>query len=521
MRRLHGLAGRTLCVTAVALGASRALGQNAAPPAPPDAGAPSAAAAAPAAQSARETARANAEAALRRTLLPQPMDAKRLEALVASVDPALATNAQVREAFARYTAVHERVAVEPGRRILQLAPAAYVFDAARESFEPRATTELVALLELREKAMRDALDAEKDLMRALESETPGERRPQLALSRMAWAGDRLPREGLLPTTTLSLADFVVRLRLPDESLPAVEPVMRRYAELAGSQLAARAQLLRWADGQRARVETEAGTLWRYAAPELVSATEELLEKVADAEFASELALRDLHANTLRDLRSRLLPQDGRRLVENWQRAVHPELFDDERMLATVLEEVLAQPSVDSERNRAILEVAEAGFARIEPMARASCEAADLVLPRLASRDAAGVAAEIEARIALLGAQLKRRAAVSDTIQRIRGMLGPDESALLPKFDDLRASIDALDRADRFDLAALAERLAGVVERGALAPDAAIPAGSVDSSAPAIPSSAPSGAEAPAASPSEPAAPRDRRPARGSRRGSNP
>ncbi|MFZ9916525.1 MAG: hypothetical protein ACO3IB_14495, partial [Phycisphaerales bacterium] len=362
-------------------------------------------------------------------------------------------------------------------------------------FEPRATTELVALLELREKAMREALDAEKDLMRAIEGETAAERRAQLALARLAWNGERLPRAGLLPTTSLTLADFVARLRLSEDSLVAVEPVMRRYAELAGSQLAARAQLLRWADGQRARVETEAGTLWRYGDPAAVAATEERLEKIADAEFASELALRDLHADTIKALRDRLLPQDGRRLVESWQRAVHPELFDDERVLSGVLAELLALPSIDAERNRAILEVVEAGFARIEPLARASCEAADLVLPRLAQRSAQGIADEISARLGLLDAQLRRRAVVADSIMRIRGMLGPDESAILPKFDDLRASIEALDRADRFERASLDERLSEIGARPQ-SPEGAVPNGQLDGGAnlPA-PSAAPSAADA--------------------------
>lgn len=447
------------------------------------------------------------------------MDEKRLESLLAEVDAGLAANPQVRAAFTRYRETHERLATEPGRRMLQLAPAAYVFDAARESFEPRATTELVALLELREKAMRDALDAEKDLMRAIEGETAAERRAQLALARLAWNGERLPRAGLLPTTSLTLADFVARLKLPNESLVAVEPVMRRYAELAGSQLAARAQLLRWADGQRARVETEAGTLWRYGDPTAVAATEERLEKIADAEFASELALRDLHADTLKALRDRLLPQDGRRLVENWQRAVHPELFDDERVLSALLAEVLALPSIDAERNRAILEVVEAGFARIEPLARASCEAADLVLPRLAQRSAQGIADEISARLGLLEAQLRRRAVVADSISRIRGMLGPDESAILPKFDDLRASIEALDRADRFERASLEERLAEVGARGQTGEGAA-PNGQLDGAA--APSTPPAAAPvAPAAEGSAAPRERDRRPARGSRRAPTP
>ena len=66
-----------------------------------------------------------------------------------------------------------------------------------------------------------------------------------------------------------------------------------------------------------------------------------LDELDARDFASEIAIRRLHFDALARIRARLQPREGRRVVELWQRTVHPELFDDERLLARMVEETLA------------------------------------------------------------------------------------------------------------------------------------------------------------------------------------
>ena len=125
-----------------------------------------------------------------------------------------------------------------------------------------------------------------------------------------------------------------------------------------------------------------------------------LAALDDQAFATELAIRDIHFDALVRIRARLQPRDGRRLVELWQRAVHPELFEDERMLARMVEDTLAHPSFTADQDAALLDALETSYQRLEPLSRAACEAADLVLPRLAGGGMSAMAAEIDARIAV-------------------------------------------------------------------------------------------------------------------------
>ncbi|MFM7135294.1 MAG: hypothetical protein ACKO0W_13380, partial [Planctomycetota bacterium] len=140
----------------------------------------------------RERVRADAETALRRRLVPQAMDAARLATLVAAIDPKLASDALLVDGYREYLAAHESIAEDPGRKILQLAPACYVFDAARETFEPRPTPELGTLLALRDTALRRACEAESRLLSLIERLAPSERRGAVLAERVAWAIERSP-----------------------------------------------------------------------------------------------------------------------------------------------------------------------------------------------------------------------------------------------------------------------------------------------------------------------------------------
>lgn len=475
------------------------------------------------AESPRDRARADAEAALHRSLIPQPIEPAAFAAFLASIDPGLTANDAVTDAFATYTAAMKALAADPGRRMLQLAPAAYLFDGAKEAFAPRATPELVALLSLRDDAARDAEKAERTLLLAVEAATPGESRRRFVLERLRLEMGRMPTAALLPSTTLSVVDTVAKLKLSPEAMLATVTELETYAKRMTQAARERRLLLRENDALRASVETAAGTLWRYGDAENAAETARALAEIEDGEFAQELAIREIQFDAIARLRARLGTADARRVVESFQRALHPDLFEDERVLARISEELLALPSLDADRTQATVDVLELSYQRLEPLGRAACEAADLVLPRVlaesrddGARDGSGAFLdEIRGRIALLDVQRKRRIALKESMQRLRAILGDDSPALAARFDDLAAAMQAMERADNFERRSLAAREA---EIGALI-GAGIPAGLVNESqgSSGAPGAAPAASEpaAPERTPGTP--PTQNRNARGSRR----
>ncbi|MFM7261619.1 MAG: hypothetical protein ACKO3W_13550 [bacterium] len=417
-------------------------------------------------QDVREQARSEAELALKRTMIPEPIDRARFDAMLKAVDPTLAANKDLVANYDAYRAVYTRLAEDPGRRIGQLLPAAYDFDGARGTFEPRATPELVEALALRARAARFADDAEKTLFRAIMLATPLDRRHLLAFERLAELEARLPRGGLLESTSLAMRDLLARARLSEGSQVAIAPLLIAYADSSTTLFVERAKVLREGDATRATIETEAGPLWRFGDPERVTKTEERLAAVDDLEFASELAIRDAHLALLRRLRLALPRTEGRRLIEEWQRATHPELFDDERILAKLVESVVALPELAPDTDAAVLDTLDATYVRLEPLSDAASRAADRILPRLVERSTIAALDEVLARIELLDIQHKRRALVRDAISRIRALAGTAQPETLARFADLAATVAALDRADHFErdgLAALSAEIASRVD----------------------------------------------------------
>lgn len=403
-----------------------------------------------AARDQRERSRELAENSLRRTLLPQAIEPAQFTAMLRAIDPALATNTDLAEAFTVYRAAIEVLALDPGREIAQLLPACYSFDGARGAFVTRPTPELNQLLALRDRAMRLATSAERALFRAVELATPIDHRGTLALEKIAFLQARLPRDGLLATTSVSLGDMLPRLQLTEAARALIAPTLLSYGDAFVLLLSTRLQLLRDNDAARAVIETRAGVLWRYRAADERAVIEDALDALDDAEFANELLLRDASLAALRRLRGQLPRTEGRRLVEEWQKTAHPELFDDERILSAIIGAVIALPEQDPEYDRAVLDAIDATYARIEPLAETACRAADAILPRLLDRTPAGISAELNARLTLLEAQKKRRVALKDTLSRIRATTANAPLATLARFDDFNASLAALERADRFE-----------------------------------------------------------------------
>jgi len=423
----------------------------------------------------RERALRDAEESLRKSAVPKPIERARFIAFLKAIDPALTGNASLLEAFAAYADGLEKQNESSARQILRLVPAAYTFDAARESFEPRATPELVALLALRDKVQRNVALAERRLMDAVDGAVAPERKGPHARALLALRNEQAPKSALLPATRVSLLDILPRLKLTPERAADIEPTVTAYATELAKAIADRAQLTQANESARAIAEVAAGTLWRFAPEEVSGAVERQLSALDDRDFATELAIRTVHFTALERVRTRLDARDGRKLVELWQQLLHPSLFDDERILSGIVEQTLAHPAFTPDHDTALIDAVETCYQRLEPLSRKLCENADRVLPRLETMTQEAMTAEIEARLSLIAMQHRRRDIIKEILQRVRGMLGDADPSMTARIDDAIGSIDSLERADSFEERSLAARA------GALA------------DAPAAPSAKPSGA----------------------------
>jgi hypothetical protein len=119
-------------------------------------------------------------------------------------------------------------------------------------------------------------------------------------------------------------------------------------------------------------------------------------------------------------------------------------------------------------------------------------------------------AEIEARLAIIETQHRRREIIKEILQRVRGMIGDADAAMAVRIEDAIGSIDSLERADSFEERSLTARAGALAE----APSAPAPK---PSAAPGItePQQAP-GAAPPAQPKTAPSADEPTRNGRGSR-----
>jgi len=458
----------------------------------------------------RELAMRDAQESLQKSSVPKPIERARFAAFLAAIDPALPMNAGILEAYAAYSDSIEKQNESSVRQIVRLLPAAYTYDAARESFEPRATPELVALLALRDKVQRSVTIAERKLFDSVEAAVPSERKPQYARALLALRSEQAPKSAILASTRVSLLDVLPRVKLSPEKALDIEATITPYATTLAKALADRSQIVRANESARAIAEVAAGTLWRFAPEEISGSVDRQLVALDERDFASELAVRDAHFEALGRLRIRLDARDGRRLVELWQQLLHPSLFEDERILARIVEETLAHPAFTPDHDSALIDAVETGYQRLEPLSRKLCENADLVLPRLESMTQEAMLAEIEARLAIIETQHRRREIIKEILQRVRGMIGDADAAMAVRIEDAIGSIDSLERADSFEERSLTARAGALAE----APSAPAPK---PSAAPGItePQQAP-GAAPPAQPKTAPSADEPTRNGRGSR-----
>jgi hypothetical protein len=402
----------------------------------------------------RELARREAEERLRTAMLPSPMSRERFTSMVSTIDPALVEHTDLADAFANYTAQAAALRDTTAERVTGRLAAAFTFEAGRETFVPRPNPELVEAFAVRNKWAAQLTALERALFRSLALAAPPERRVNIAEARVAWIDERTEREPLLSSTRLTLVELVGRARLDAETLRILEPILATHLERLVLLRESRDEALRDGDLARARIETEAGTLWRIGTQPSVDATHARLHEVDAGELRTEFAIRDLHFASLRRIRAQLPPDAGRRVIEEWQRSVHPELFDDERMVAVLVRSLLAIPERDPEGDEVLLELVDAAYRRLEPLGRDAAVAADAILPMTSTHGAIQPIeeriAEIDARLRLIDLQARRRTVLRELVMRVRGGVPAEAAEARTQVARLADSLVALDRADMFD-----------------------------------------------------------------------
>lgn len=402
----------------------------------------------------RELARREAEERLRTAMLPSPMSRERFTSMVSTIDPALVEHTDLADAFANYTAQAAALRDTTAERVTGRLAAAFTFEAGRETFVPRPNPELVEAFAVRNKWAAQLTALERALFRSLALAAPPERRVNIAEARVAWIDERTEREPLLSSTRLTLVEIVGRARLDAETLRILEPILATHLERLVLLRESRDEALRDGDLARARIETEAGTLWRSGTQPSVDATHARLHEVDAGELRTEFAIRDLHFASLRRIRAQLPPDAGRRVIEEWQRSVHPELFDDERMVAVLVRSLLAIPERDPEGDEVLLELVDAAYRRLEPLGRDAAVAADAILPMTSTHGAIQPIeeriAEIDARLRLIDLQARRRTVLRELVMRVRGGVPAEAAEARTQVARLADSLVALDRADMFD-----------------------------------------------------------------------
>lgn len=439
----------------------------------------------------QERLRAAAEETLRQSVLPAPIARERFLTIVRQTDPALVGSSDLLDAHSSYLAAVDRQNGPAVRQIQRLLPAAFTFDPAKERYDPRPTPELVALLALRDKSVRNLRAAERRLLDTLESATPAVSRGAYARAVLSWRLEELPRHALLPSTPISLLELLPKARVDVATLAQLEPYLADYARALSAAIEDRTRVVLDSETARAIAETTAGTLWRYAPADFAAQVDRRIAELDDGEFATEIAIRTIHFDALARIRARMQPRDGRAFVELWQRALHPSLFEDERLLSRMVEETLAHPAFSPDQSTALLDALETIYQRLEPLARKASESADRILPRLLERSPASIADEIDARLAMIEVQQRRRAIVREALVRIRSMLGDADAAQTARVEDAIASIDSLGRADAFEQKSLAARRGAIGAVGPATTNPPAPGESPRSTDPSLESGTPS------------------------------
>lgn len=435
-----------------------------------------------------ETIREERELAHRRRHLPEPMTAREIAALGEKLSLDEKGRARLAELSAEYDAAWKALREKDGRAMLVLLPASFRYDHRSQDIDPVHTPELLSFLRLRERHLAAVAETEARLWRELEGLTEVERRGPFRSLRLDRAKALHDHPARLPAADVDLAELVARSGLTADEISSLAVPVAAYREELEKALRKRDLVLRELELRQTEELVGLGPEWRAGRTDAEAIeVDRQLATYAVASILADTELRDLNRRTLESMRKSLLPTSARRLVEAYQRLVHPALFEDERAFRRLVEAAIALPGAGEDASLASLELLAGVEDRLRPGGNAAVDLADGILATdgLPPADAALARILLEAK--LQETLARRRTTIREAVNQLRLVLPPAQVEFLAKVDDAAKSIAAQDRAGEFLLAGLNARLGEVEALRALGEEPARPPAETGSGVPVDPS----------------------------------
>lgn len=448
-----------------------------------------------------EAIREERELAHRRRHMPEPMTAREIAAVGERLGLDPKGRARLAELVAEYETTWETLRERDARPLLVLLPASFSYDHQSQDMDPVHTPELLAFLRLRERHLETVAEIEDRLWRELEAITAVERLDGFRASRLDRKKTLHDRPARLPAAGVDLAELLPKAGIVPEEIASLAVPIAKYREELEKALRKRDRTLRELEMRQAEELVSLGPEWRAGRTETEAiAVDRQLSTYAVAVILADTELRDLNRTTLELMRKTLPPGSARKLVEAYQRLVHPALFEDERGFRRLVEAAIALPSGGEEASLASLELLAGIEDRLRPSGYAAVDMADGILATEGLPPADAALARILLEMKLQQTLAKRRTTIREAVNQLKLLLPSAPAEFLAKVDDASKTLEAQDRAGEFLLAGLATRLGEVEALRALGEMPARPQAELDSSVQVEPS-APDGP--PAASPPPP------------------
>lgn len=472
-------------------------------------------AAAPPPASDPEAIREERELAHRRRHLPEPMTAKELGDLGERLGLDPKGRGRLAELITEYAATWEALRERDARPLLVLMPASFSYDHQSQDIDPVYTPELLAFLRLRERHLETVSEIEDRLWRELEAITATERLDGFRASRLDRKKTLHDRPARLPAAGVDLAELLPKAGIVPDEIASLAVPIAKYREELEKALRKRDRTLRELEMRQAEELVNLGPEWRAGRTEPEAlAVDRQLATYAVALILADTELRDLNRATLETMRKSLLPTSARKLVEAYQRRVHPALFEDERGFRRLVEAAIALPSAAEDASLASLELLAGVEDRLRPSGYAAVDMADGILATEGLPPADAAVARILLEMKLQQTLAKRRTAIREAVIQLKLLLSAAPAEFLAKVEDASRTLEAQDRAGEFQLAGLATRLGEVEALRALGEMPARPPAEPDSSVQVEPSAP--GAPPAAPPPPKPETPRTGWPSHGGR-----
>lgn len=407
---------------------------------------------------ARRSAAAKERQDLIKRLIPAPIAQAEFENWADALAIPEEERERLAEVYAGYRGAYTTAMAEHGARVLALVNASYAFDEKDDAPEPRFTPQLIELLNERPRLIGRIVSIERDLMAVTAAMTDPDH--QRLARRLAYERFRsiLAEPTQLSSARVDLVAIIGELGLTGEESRAIESMVDDYIRKMTPILEWRSSQLSLLQRERAELMTALGPEWELvASPEERLAVDEELRAISEAERRTEVPLRGINLEALTALARLLPPPTAMRLRDRFHRMVAPELFEDERALAALIEVASQMPGVTTEDAEARMELLFATQGRMLPLGVEEADLADQAAT-IEVVDRASAMARIHLLVRQKELAVTRREILKETARGLEAVLSGDEAALVPQLQAFLADLESRDRADRWLIGSYRERL---------------------------------------------------------------